>query len=73
MLTPAFLAVLEAVPDARARVEAGVPLGRIAEPDEVADAVMFLCTDLARYVTGAVIVADGGGLLHASGLVDPDD
>ena len=31
-----------------------MPLGRIAEPNEVADAVMFLCSDLARYITGAV-------------------
>jgi 3-oxoacyl-[acyl-carrier protein] reductase len=73
MLTPALLAVLEAAPGARARVESGVPLGRIAEPNEVADVVLFLCSDLARYVTGAVITADGGGLLHTSGLTAPKD
>jgi 3-oxoacyl-[acyl-carrier protein] reductase len=72
MLTPALLAVLDAAPGARARVESGVPLGRIAEPNEVADAVLFLCSDLARYITGSVVTADGGGLLHTSGLVAPN-
>ena len=73
MLTPSLLAVLDAAPGAKARVEAGVPLGRIVEPNEVADAVMFLCSDLARYITGAVITADGGGLLHTSGLTAPKE
>jgi NAD(P)-dependent dehydrogenase (short-subunit alcohol dehydrogenase family) len=72
MLTPAFLEVLEEAPGARARVESGIPLGRIAEPSEVADAVMFLCSDLARFTTGDVITVDGGGLLHISGLAAPD-
>jgi NAD(P)-dependent dehydrogenase (short-subunit alcohol dehydrogenase family) len=36
------------------------PLGRIGQADEVADAVTFLCSDRARYVTGATIVVDGG-------------
>ena len=70
---PRCCAVLDAAPGAKARVEAGVPLGRIAEPNEVADAVMFLCSDLARYVTGAVITADGGGMLHTSGLAAPKE
>ena len=57
----------------KGRVESGVPLGRIVEPNEVADAVLFLCSDLARYVTGSVVTADGGGLLHTSGLAAPED
>jgi NAD(P)-dependent dehydrogenase (short-subunit alcohol dehydrogenase family) len=73
MLTPAFLAVLDELPGARARVEAAVPLGRIAEPEEVADTVTFLCSDLSRFVTGTVLVVDGGGLLHASSLEPSDD
>ena len=38
----------------------GRPLGRLAEPDEIAAVVAFLCSDRARYVTGAARSADGG-------------
>ncbi|KAM5499852.1 putative secondary metabolism biosynthetic enzyme [Microsporum canis] len=37
-----------------------VPLGRIAEPEEVADVVLFLCSTRASYVTGAAWMVDGG-------------
>lgn len=39
---------------------ANMPLGRIAQPDEVADAVIWLCSDQARYITGQVLAIDGG-------------
>ena len=41
-------------------VGAGRPLGRLAEPDEIASVVVFLCSDRAAYVTGAAWSADGG-------------
>jgi NAD(P)-dependent dehydrogenase (short-subunit alcohol dehydrogenase family) len=41
---------------------AAVPLGRIAEPEEIAAAVVWLCSPAASYVTGSVLVADGGWL-----------
>jgi 3-oxoacyl-[acyl-carrier protein] reductase len=43
-----------------ARVAAGRPLGRLAEPAEIAAVIVFLCSDRASYVTGAAWSADGG-------------
>lgn len=38
------------------------PLGRIGQPEDIADAVLYLVSDAAAFVTGAVLVVDGGGL-----------
>jgi NAD(P)-dependent dehydrogenase (short-subunit alcohol dehydrogenase family) len=43
-----------------AKVGAGRPLGRLAEPGEIASVVVFLCSERASYVTGAAWSADGG-------------
>jgi NAD(P)-dependent dehydrogenase (short-subunit alcohol dehydrogenase family) len=43
-----------------ASVGAGRPLGRLAEPDEIAVVIVFLCSERASYVTGAAWSADGG-------------
>lgn len=47
-------------PDKRAYMEGRIPLGRLGEPDDVAGCVVFLASDLARYVTGASLLVDGG-------------
>jgi NAD(P)-dependent dehydrogenase (short-subunit alcohol dehydrogenase family) len=42
------------------KVGAGRPLGRLAEPDEIAAVIVFLCSERSSYVTGAAWSADGG-------------
>ena len=43
-----------------AKVGAGRPLGRLAQPEEIAAVIVFLCSERASYVTGAAWSADGG-------------
>ncbi len=43
-----------------ARVAAGIPLGRVSGPDDAANAIMFLCSRKAEYITGAILSVDGG-------------
>jgi NAD(P)-dependent dehydrogenase (short-subunit alcohol dehydrogenase family) len=49
--------------DRAARVQGGIPLGRVADPVEVADAVLWLASDQATYVTGHDLIVDGGQVL----------
>lgn len=42
------------------RLKAKVPMGRVGDAEEIAGAVVFLCSDAASYVTGTQIVVDGG-------------
>jgi 3-oxoacyl-[acyl-carrier protein] reductase len=52
-------------PDQLEKMVASVPLGRSAQPDEIASVVEFIASDAASYVTGAVVPADGGlGMGH---------
>ncbi|QXH58902.1 SDR family oxidoreductase [Pseudomonas maumuensis] len=45
------------------RIAAGVPLGRLGEPIDIAAAMLFLASDAARYITGQTLVVDGGATL----------
>jgi L-rhamnose 1-dehydrogenase len=47
-------------PAKRAYMETRIPLGRLGRPEDVAGCVVFLASDLARYVTGAAVLVDGG-------------
>ncbi len=47
----------------RARIEAGIPLGRVASADDVAGPVLFLCSPLARHITGEILNVNGGSVL----------
>lgn len=54
-------AMIEATPPARLQeLAAATPLGRIAQPEDVAATVLFLLSDESSYVTGAEVVVDGG-------------
>ena len=47
-------------PKTRAWLKERIPLGRVAEPDEVARAVLFFCSPAADYITGQILYVDGG-------------
>jgi NAD(P)-dependent dehydrogenase (short-subunit alcohol dehydrogenase family) len=48
------------IPDLRATVESNIPLGRVAQPEEIADAIAVLASDRLGYLTGHALVVDGG-------------
>lgn len=44
------------------RISAGIPLGRMGEPEDIANAYLYLASDLASYVTGVVLRVDGAAM-----------
>jgi 3-oxoacyl-[acyl-carrier protein] reductase len=50
-------------PEERARIAEGIPVGRFATPEEVAEVVVFLASDEAAYITGQTLVLSGGAVL----------
>jgi 3-oxoacyl-[acyl-carrier protein] reductase len=47
----------------RAAIEAGIPLGRVASADDIAAPIVFLCSELARHITGEILNVNGGAVL----------
>ena len=50
-------------PERRRRIEESIPLGHVAQPEEIAGPVLFLVSDLARHVQGEVLNVNGGSVL----------
>ncbi len=57
MCTPAF------ADGGRERIAAGIPLRRVPPPEDIAGPILFLCSDLARHLTGEVLNVNGGSVL----------
>jgi 3-oxoacyl-[acyl-carrier protein] reductase len=49
--------------EGRDRINAGIPLGRIASADDIAGPIVFLCSPLARHITGEILNVNGGSVL----------
>jgi NAD(P)-dependent dehydrogenase (short-subunit alcohol dehydrogenase family) len=52
-------------PEQRARMDKRVPIGHIGQPEDIVEAALYLASDAARQVTGAILAVDGG--LHLAG------
>jgi 3-oxoacyl-[acyl-carrier protein] reductase len=57
------MAAASLVGDGRAKVEATIPLGRVAAARDIAGPIVFLCSDLARHITGEILNVNGGSVL----------
>lgn len=68
MIRTNLTSVLLDVPDMVGHYERITPLARVGQPEEVADVVVFLCSDKARFITGQTVVVDGGMTLHGAGV-----
>ena len=62
--TPMFQALVEKTPDAMKEVMREQPIARLGRPDEIAAAVLWLCSTAASFVIGAAIPVDGGFTAH---------
>jgi 3-oxoacyl-[acyl-carrier protein] reductase len=47
----------------RERIAANIPIGRVASPRDIAGPIVFLCSDLARHITGEIVNVNGGSVL----------
>lgn len=58
--TPMVEKVFEQTPEMQAKVTQAMPIGRIGTPEEIADAIVYICSDSAAFMTGHALVLDGG-------------
>lgn len=58
--TPMVQRVMDEQPEVIEQIAAGKPMGRVGEPEEIAEAVIFLCSDASSFMTGQALAIDGG-------------
>jgi NAD(P)-dependent dehydrogenase (short-subunit alcohol dehydrogenase family) len=59
---------LAPTPEIKKQITRGIPLRRFATKDEIADLALFLSSDAAKFITGAIVVCDGGQSLAGLGI-----
>ena len=62
-MTPMLQTEFRKLPDLKERIKKTVPLGMVAQPEEVADALLFLCSPRSSYINGAGLVVGGGTII----------
>ena len=60
ILTPMTIPGIEANPELERKMVSQTPMGRMGKPEEIAEAVVWLCSDAASFVTGHTMTSDGG-------------
>ncbi len=56
--------LIDGHPDVEQLLLSNIPMGRMAQPEEIARAVLFLCSDDASFITGHALAVDGGWVAH---------
>ena len=60
MVNTRMTSIVQEIPEMNDPILARTPMKRWAQPDEIADGVLFLASDQARFITGQTLVIDGG-------------